>query len=93
MFKFWKSRAKPKEIGPYRPLESYVNVMPNGFDSSYSYYDATGGPGTALDALPDFKYFYDKAGNNETPTSMVGFRYGTGSYFDQEERENMEIIR
>ncbi|MEI2698751.1 MAG: RHS repeat-associated core domain-containing protein [Microthrixaceae bacterium] len=35
----------------------------------------------------------DKYYGNETPTSMVGFRYGTGSYFDEEERKNMEIIR
>jgi RHS repeat-associated protein len=35
----------------------------------------------------------DKYYGNETPTSMVGFRYGTGSYFDEEARKNMEIIR
>lgn len=35
----------------------------------------------------------DQYYGNETPTSMVGFRYGTGSYFDAEARKNMEIIR
>ncbi|MEZ4513968.1 MAG: RHS repeat-associated core domain-containing protein [Chloroflexota bacterium] len=35
----------------------------------------------------------DKYYGNETPTSMVGFRYGTGSYFDEQARKNMEIIR
>jgi RHS repeat-associated protein len=35
----------------------------------------------------------DKYYGNETPTSMVGFRYGTGSYFVEQARKNMEIIR
>ena len=35
----------------------------------------------------------DKYYGNETPTSMVGFRYGTGSYFDEQTRQNMEIRR
>ena len=35
----------------------------------------------------------DKYYGNETPTSMVGFRYGTGSYFAEQTRQRMEIIR